>query len=366
MMPDCTVGIAAYGTFIPRCRLAVEEPLRVWQNLFLEILKEQLMISERAVLLPDQDAITMSVEAARLAMRRWGQPREALRALYFGTCTNPYDSRPSSTLIAEAIGGEPWMSTLDLQFSTKSGTAALQVAQAMIASGAVPTAVAIGADAINRHVAPGTIQEYAGSAGAAAFILTRDPDEAIATLGPFTSYMSDLSDAFRLGGDRYIRSGGLSSQESGIGFLEHIGRAVERHLRALGLRPRDLDHVVFQQPFGVVPVALALRLGFGMEQVTQGLVAYELGDLGSAGIGIGLANVLDAAEPRQRILVASYGFGAGADVTLIETTERLAERRPAAARVEQQIRDKYLVDYATAMKFEQKYAKVTHALTAWS
>lgn len=366
MAADARIGIAAYGTFIPRCRLTVEEPLRVWQNLFLEILKEQLMISERAVLLPDQDTITMSVEAARLALSRWPHPREDLHALYLGTCTNPYESRPSSTLIAEALGVRRWVSAFDVQFSTKSCTAALQVAQAMVGSGAVRTAMAIGADAINRHVAPGTVQEYAGSAAAAAFIVTDDPSETIATIGPFTSYATDFSDAFRLGGERYIRSGGLSSQESGIGFLEHIGRAVERHLSTIGLRQRDVDHVVFQQPFGVVPIALALRLGFGMEQVTEGLVAYELGDLGSAAVGVGLANVLDSAQPGQRILVAAYGFGAGADVTLIETTDRITSRAPTQARVEHQIRDKYLVDYATAMKFEQKYAKVTHALTAWS
>jgi hypothetical protein len=53
-------------------------------------------------------------------------------------------------------------------------------------------------------------------------------------------------------------------------------------------------------------------------------------------------------------------------VTIVETTAQIAERTPTGGRVEHQIRDKYLVDYATAMKFEQKYAKVTHALTAWS
>lgn len=366
MNEPAAVGIASYGTFVPRCRLAVEECLRVWNNLFLDILKEQLMISERAVLPPDQDTITMSVEAARLAVSRWGGAREGLEGLYFGTCTNAYDSRPSSTLVAEALGLAHWLSCCDVQFSTKSGSAAIQVARAMVTSGAMRSALAIGADAINRHVAPGTVQEYAGSAGAAAFIITGDREQIVAEIGPYTSYVSDLSDGFRLAGERYIRSGGISSQESGIGFLEHIGRAVDRHLRALNLAPRDFDHVVFQQPFGVVPVALALKLGFSMDQVTQGLVAYELGDLGSAGVGLGLANVLDSAEPDQRILLASYGFGAGADVTVLNTTANIKAFRRDGPLVESQIADKYLVDYATAMKYEHKYAKVEHAFTAWS
>jgi hydroxymethylglutaryl-CoA synthase len=151
-----------------------------------------------------------------------------------------------------------------------------------------------------------------------------------------------------------------------MGFLEHIGRAVERHLKTAGMKPANFDYVVFQQPFAVIPVALAMKLGFGMEQVTPGLVAYELGDLGSAGVGVGLANVLDSAEPGQKILLASYGFGAGADVTVLTTTENVRSMRRDGQSVEQQIQDRSLVDYATAMKYEQKYAKVDYALTAWS
>jgi hydroxymethylglutaryl-CoA synthase len=268
--------------------------------------------------------------------------------------------------VAEALGTEHWTSCCDVQFSTKSGTAALQIAYGMVASGVAPNAMAIGTDAINKHVAPGTLQEYSGSAGAAAFIVSADPDEVIARIGHFTSYSTDLSDAFRITGERYIRSGGISTQESGVGFLEHVGRAVERHLKTLGMRPKDFNYVVFQQPFAVVPVALALKLGFGMEQVTQGLVAYELGDLGSAGVGVGLANVLDVAEPGEKILLASYGFGAGADVTMLTTTDAIREMRRDGVTVEQQIQNKLPVDYATAMKFEHKYAKVDYALTAWS
>jgi hydroxymethylglutaryl-CoA synthase len=359
------VGLASYGTFVPRCRLAIEEPLRVWNNAFIEILKEQLMVSERAVILPDQDTITMAVEASRQAILRSDVGRDDLGAIFLGTCTNPYDSRPSSTLVAEALGRQGWTSCCDVQFSTKSGTSALQYACAMVGSGAVSNALAIGADTINKHVAPGTLQEYSGSAGAAAFVVTAEPDAVIAEIGPFTTYTSDLSDAFRVSGERYLRSGGLAVQESGMGFLEHVGRAVERHLHESGLRQADIDHVIFQQPVGVVPVALALKLGFGMEQVTMGLIAYELGDLGSASVGVGLASVLDVAEPGQTILVASYGFGAGADVTILRPTPAIRAARRDGPLVEDQIQDKVMVDYATAMKYEHKYAKVDYALTAW-
>jgi 2-acetylphloroglucinol acetyltransferase len=360
------VGIASYGAQIPQLRITVEEILKVWSNFFLEILKEQLMISERAVLLADQDTTTMAVEASRQALARSSMPVEKLGALLLGTCTNPYDSRPSATLIAEALGTSRWLQCNDVQFSTKSGTSALQFAAALISCGAVNYAMAIGSDSLNRHTAPGTLQEYSASSAAAAYLLSDNPDEIIASIGPFTSCVSDLSDFFRLGGERYIRSGGISSQESGIGFLDHIAHAVRRHFDTFGLGVSDFDYVVFQQPVGVVPVALALKFGFGMEQVTQGLVAYDLGDLGSASVGIGLASILDQAEPGQKILLASYGFGAGADVTVIETTDNIRSYNRRGRSIEGQIQNKVMIDYATAMKYEQKYAKVEHALTAWS
>ncbi len=84
-----------------------------------------------------------------------------------------------------------------------------------------------------------------------------------------------------------------------------------------------------------------------------------------ASVGVGLATILDQAEPGQKILLASYGSGAGADVTVLTVTENITGYRRAGLAVEDQIQDKEMVDYATAMKYEGKYAKVEHALTAW-
>lgn len=364
-MSDQPVGLISYGVCIPPLRLAVEETLGVWDNNALKILKEQILVSERVVLPPDEDAVTMALEAGRQALERSRPEDREIDGFYLGTCTNPYDSRPASTILAEALGNRPTLDCLDVQFSTKSGSAALQIARAMVLSGAVERAMAFGSDAMNRHTAPGSFQEYLASAGAGALVIGGAGDGAIAEIGPFYNVVSDLSDGFRLAGDRYLRSGGLSALESGVGLFRHVSRAVQGFLKQLDATPKDFDFVVFQQPAGVVPVALTMRLGFSMEQTMPGLVAYELGDVGSASTLIGLSLVLDQAVPGQRILLASYGFGAGADVTVVTTTERIADYRRTAPTVDEQIKRKRLVDYATAMKYEGKYMKVPHALSAW-
>jgi hydroxymethylglutaryl-CoA synthase len=364
-MSDTPVGIASYGAYIPKLRISVEEIWRVWDNTILSMLKEQLLISERVVLSPDEDTVTMAVEAGRQALDRWNGHYQGMGGLYLGTCTNPYDSRPSSTILAEAFGDNRWIDCADIQFSTKSGTKALQMGRAMVLSGSMDYAMAIGSDTMNRHTAPGTMQEYAASAAAAAFIVGRGPDEIVAEVGPFITVVSDLSDLFRLDGERYIRSGGMSALESGIGLFKHVSQAVLAYFNKYDCKPKDFDCLVFQQPFGVVPVALALRLGFSMDQVIPGIIAYELGDVGSASALISLAAILDEAEPGQKILVASYGFGAGADVTVVTVTENIRKYRRNSLTVRQQIQNKEYVDYAKAMKYEGKYMKVSHALTAW-
>lgn len=364
-MTDRNVGIVSYGAYIPKLRMTAEETLRIWNNTILAIIKEQLLVSERVVLSPDEDSVTMAVEASRQALERWGQPYQQIGGLFFGTCTNPYDSRPASTILVEALGDNHRINCADIQFSTKSGVSALQVARAMVLSGAMDNAIAIGSDTMNRHTAPGTFQEYVASSAAAALILGNDPEQIIAEVGPFETLVSDLSDSFRLEGERYIRSGGLSTLESGVGLFRHVSQAVTDYMKKYGYSAKDFDFIVFQQPVGVVPVALCMRLGFSMEQVIPGLVAYELGDVGSASPLLSLALTLDQAKPGQKILLASHGFGTGADVTVLKVTENISRYKKTGLSVDDQIKRKSLVDYATAMKFEGKYMKVSHALTAW-
>jgi hydroxymethylglutaryl-CoA synthase len=153
--------------------------------------------------------------------------------------------------------------------------------------------------------------------------------------------------------------------ESGVGLFKHVSQAVTEYFKKYGYKPQDFDFVVFQQPVGVVPVALCLRLGFSMEQVIPGLIAYEIGDVGSASALISLALTLDQARPGQKILLASHGFGTGADVTVLKVTENISRYKRTGLDVDGQIKRKDFVDYATAMKYEGKYMKVSHALSAW-
>jgi hydroxymethylglutaryl-CoA synthase len=61
-------GIIGYGAYIPRNRIKVEEISKIW-GADAPSYKRGLGLEEKSVPSPDQDTITMSVEAARKAGR---------------------------------------------------------------------------------------------------------------------------------------------------------------------------------------------------------------------------------------------------------------------------------------------------------
>lgn len=357
------VGIVSYGVSLPRRRLAVEEIIELWQNSSLDLIKEKQGVKERGVLGFDEDCNTFSVSAAKEAFKQNGDAKE-IEALYYGTCTNPYDSRPSSTIIQEALDMEYTTKCVDLQFSTKSGTTAMISAMAMVASGMSDKAMAIGADTMNRHTAPGDLLEPYASAGACAVVLAAEG--VIAAIDGAESYSYDLSDGFRVEGERYIRSGMLlGSAKNEVGLYTSTVNAGQNLMKKLGTKPEDYTYAVFQQNTPNTSYGIGRQLGFTKAQVAPSIYADAIGDTGSASAMIGLAKVLDIANPGDKILVVSYGFGAGADAIALTVTDEINKVRGKAKTVQSLAENKTMVDYKAAMKSEYKFIRHSYPLNAY-
>jgi len=93
----------------------------------------------------------------------------------------------------------------------------------------------------------------------------------------------------------------------------------------------------------------------GKEQVEPGVIAPAIGDCGAASALLGLVHVLDTAKPKQRIFLATYGFGAGSDALVLEVTAGIESRRPKVPLAHALYQRKAMVDYATACRLEYKY-----------
>ena len=69
---------------------------------------------------------------------------------------------------------------------------------------------------------------------------------------------------------------------------------------------------------------------------------------------IGLARVLDRAKPGDKILMTSYGSGAGSDSFVIRVEDEILNRRGEVPTVDDYIARKTYVDYAVYAKYRRK------------
>lgn len=349
-----TVGIKGYGVYVPPFRIKVEEIMQTWLNSNPVYLHDIMNIKERAVCDYDEDVITMSVEAAKNALKMSKTGPKEIGAIFLGSSTLPYVMKPASSIVLEALGAPNSSFISDVQFSGKSGTVALQVCLALVGQKFAKNALAIGADNLSIHAEPGESFEYPASAGAGALLLGEE--NLIAEIEAFETYNSDTPDIYRLDGDRYLTRGGDAMVESDVGLPAHTRNAVNSLLQKLGKKPKDFDYAVFHQTYGVSPFITGRSLGFEDAQVAPALIADEIGDTGASSVLIGLAKVLDEAKPGQKILVASYGPGAGSDAFALKVTDKI-ESVTRSPKVKEIINAKTYINYATYIKLDRKYQR---------
>jgi len=344
MKPRSPVGIVGYGGYVPRYRIRGAEIARVWGHS-----EENLPVEEKAVAGPDEDTTTIAIEAARNALLRAGIDPQEIRAVWVGSESKPYAVKPTSTIVAEALGATPRVSAADWEFACKAGTEALLAAAALVGSGMARYALAIGADTAQAE--PGDALEYTAAAGGAAFIVG-PAEESLAVMEGCSSYSTDTPDFFRRAEKPYPQHGHRFTGEPA--YFAHSLGAVKLLLEELGYAAPDFKMAIFHQPNTKFPLSLARMLGFEQEQVAVGLLAGEIGNAYAGSSPLGFAAALDVAKPGDRILLVSFGSGAGSDAFSFVCTEALEKRRARAPLVKEYIARKRLVDYATYARFRGK------------
>jgi hydroxymethylglutaryl-CoA synthase len=337
------VGIVSWGCYIPRYRIKVEDIAKVYGN-NAEQVKKSLMISEKSVPGIDEDTVTIAVEASRNAVNAAKINPEEIGAIYIGSESHPYAVKPTGTIVGEAITVGNNYTTADFEFACKAGTAAIQAVLGLVKSGMIKYGLAGGCD--TAQAAPGDALEYTAAAGGAVFIIGNE--KVVAEINETVSFTSDTPDFWRRQNEKYPAHGGSFTGEPA--YYRHIIQATKLLFDKARTKPEDYDYAVFHQPNGKFPTRVAKRLGFTKEQIIQGLLVSRIGNTYSGASLLGLAAVLDIAKPGQRILVTSYGSGAGSDSFDITITDETLNIRKKVKTVEYYINDKIYVDYSGYLK----------------
>jgi hydroxymethylglutaryl-CoA synthase len=344
LKPNRSVGITGYGAYVPRYRLPASEVARIWTDG-----QGGLPIKEKSVPGLDEDVATMSIEAARNAMSRSGiQPNE-IRAVWVGSESHPYAVKPTSTLVAEAIGAVPNVQAADWQFACKAGTEAMVAAIAFVGSGMANYAMAIGMDTAQGR--PGDALEYTAGAGGAAFLLG-PAENSLAVIDATYSFVTDTPDFWRRQYAKYPEHGQRFTGEPA--YFTHVTEAGKALMEATQTTAADYKFAVFHQPNTKFPQRAAQILGFNKEQIQAGLLVPLIGNTYAGAAIIGLTAILDIAVPGDRILMVSFGSGAGSDAFAITVTESIQERRDKAPHTQDYIARRTQIDYAEYARLRGK------------
>ncbi|NIR87411.1 hydroxymethylglutaryl-CoA synthase [Candidatus Bathyarchaeota archaeon] len=334
-----TPGIAGYGVYVPRFRI-----------------KERSM--ERSVPFTDEDAITAAVEAGKMALIHSGADPSLVGKVYVGSESNPYAVKPIASKVAqvlklgeeERMDGVQGVDAIDTEFACKAATSMFKDAAALAyyPSARTPYAIVIGAD--NSQAAPrdelgGELDFFVGFGGSAFIFSTHD---VIAELEGWYSCTSDTPDFWRRDLEPYPRHGGRFTGEPA--YFKHVVKSAKRLMEKLRLQLGDVDYFVSHQPNIGFPIKVARALGFREEQYMPGFQVAKFGNTYSGSSPIGLAAVLDKAKPDERVVMVSYGSGAGSDAYSFVTTSQIGEkRRRQKFNVQHQVESGYIeyVDYDT-------------------
>jgi hydroxymethylglutaryl-CoA synthase len=342
------VGIVGYGSYLPRYRIKVDEIAHQW-GMAPESIKRGLLLKEKTVPAPDEDTITISVEAAKNALQRAGIEPQQIGAVYVGSESHPYAVKPSGTVVAEALGIIPDVHIADYEFACKAGTEAMYVAYSLVKAGEMKYALAIGAD--TSQGAPGDALEYSASAGGSAFIFGKK--NIVAEVLDTYSYTTDTPDFWRREGAFYPRHGGRFTGEPA--YFKHVLGAGKGIMQKTGFKPADFAYAIFHMPNGKFPLTAGKRLGFSREQLEPGWIVPLMGNTYSGSSPTGFSATLDIAKPEDLILLVSFGSGAGSDAFVFKVTDSIDQVRDKAVKVRQLLENNRIyLDYGQYAKFRGK------------
>ena len=333
-----TLGISGYGVAIPRLRIKREDYAKAWGSF------AAAGVNEKAVTSFDEDILTLAEKVSHRALESVPLPADRVTRFAFASTTPPYTEKLLSGTVLVGLGASGEIFATDHTSSTRAGTEALLAGFEHLAARPDGNALVAAADAPRASMWDSI--EHAMGSGAAAFVLSGFA--LVAEFEGSASYVSEyFGERFRPREEGQTRDLNVKKFSEGS-FVTNTTRAASALMKQLGRKPEDYAHVVVQQPDARAPTSVAAKLGFQDVQLAAGMVAVNLGDLGAASTPMGLAAALEVSKPGDRILVVSYGSGAGSDALSFRV---VSDRRPAFTVSKEAGRKEY-VDYVQYLKLK--------------
>lgn len=309
-------SIHSYGAYLPRPRVAMKDV----QDFFGKPGRPRA----RTLATPglDEDSLTMAHEAAYEALGRGAEAGSVVSV----TQSPPVGMRKLSATLAETLRLDHDVTTVDLSGHPGGLLDALELGGLLAGRTGAPSVV-VATDHVVSYEE--RVADTLSAGGAAAFVV--GASGGFAELGEIVRHRDEVFDVWMLGREpepRYRLE--VLSQSYG-----HAAQRALAGLEKLTERPAsEYKLAAVSQPHPQ-PLRALGRLGVTKEALEPTTFVGEIGNLGSASLGLSLALGFDNARKGQRILAFGYGSGEGIaqEIEITDTVPKIAaaDRLPGDA-----------------------------------
>ncbi len=331
------LGVVNYGVYVPKYRIKAEEYIKVWGRFSARGVKE------KAVADLDEDVMSMGLGSAEQAIE--GVDLRDIKVLSFASTTPPYTEKLLSSFLIEGLGLNKNIFVSEHLSSTRSGTEALISCLSYLKSMGEGLGLVVASDSPSTNMQ----NDLEHGFGSSATSLLLGFQNVIAEFEGASTYVSEVP------GERFKPKNSSKVEDLGLkgycftSFMENVNGSLKVLLDKLGRMPSDYNHFIVQQFNGRDPLRAALKLGFAKDQLTAGLLAPLLGDVGTCSTLISFSKVLEEAKPEEKILIVSYGSGAGSDALSFKVTQEPVNK----GKVSSALNNKEYIDYLTYLKLKE-------------
>ena len=273
--------IKSYGTALPH--------FRIEDNILHP--KGRKGVS-KAVCYTDEDIITLSYEAVKNCLTDNYKPD----AIFFATSTPVFSNRYHASFIADLIGLNQNILSLDFINSSRSGTDALLMAHELLETGKYNNILVIAADVDF----PGIGEELSTPFGHAACAILLSKEKGICQITSAASYSSSIAEEFDYK-NKSIRLDPRFSRDEG--FKKNIASS----LKEFAPDSKTTDSILLNSLYTKLATPAFLKAGFKEEQFSKDALSGKIGNTGATHALLLLINEIE--NGKKKILLADYSNG---------------------------------------------------------
>jgi 3-oxoacyl-[acyl-carrier-protein] synthase-3 len=281
---------------------------------------ERTGIRERHIAAPDETTASMAIDAGTAAIKHAGITPDAVDLLIVATATPEQPIPHTGAFVGEGLGLR--CGSFDLGAGCAGFVYMLVVGSSLLTTGNLDHVLIVGAETLSRIIDPddrATCILFGD--GAAAFVLSRSPDDGPGLLGwdlgcdgsaaglleiPAGGSRKPATSETLAAGEQYLKMQGQEVFRRAVRVVVDSARTT---LDRAGVASSDVAWFVAHQANIRIIESAASRLGFDEERTIVNIDRY--GNTSAASIPLALAEAADDGRLRNGDLVLMSGFGAG-------------------------------------------------------